>query len=244
MGGQACVFYGAAEFSRDTDLAILADAGNLARLRKALAELQAECIAVPPFQMKYLRRGHAVHFRCQHPEALRMRVDVMAKMRGVDAFAKLWKRRTTIELPDGTICDLLALPDLVQAKKTQRDKDWPMIRRLVEAHYFQHRDQPNPAQIKFWFRELRTPELLVELAGHHGAIGRRLAAVRPLLTRAAAGNLAALEHELAAEEHAERKTDKIYWVPLRRELEQLRHADFGKRIARASRHAAASCQPM
>jgi hypothetical protein len=24
MGGQACVFYGAAEFSRDTDLAILA----------------------------------------------------------------------------------------------------------------------------------------------------------------------------------------------------------------------------
>jgi hypothetical protein len=42
MGGQACVFYGAAEFSRDTDFAILADAVNLARLRKALAELQAE----------------------------------------------------------------------------------------------------------------------------------------------------------------------------------------------------------
>jgi hypothetical protein len=31
MGGQACVFYGAAEFSRDTDLAILADAANLVR---------------------------------------------------------------------------------------------------------------------------------------------------------------------------------------------------------------------
>jgi hypothetical protein len=25
MGGQACVFYGAAEFSRDTDFAVLAD---------------------------------------------------------------------------------------------------------------------------------------------------------------------------------------------------------------------------
>ena len=34
MGGQACVFYGAAEFSRDTDFAILADAANLARLRR------------------------------------------------------------------------------------------------------------------------------------------------------------------------------------------------------------------
>ena len=32
MGGQACVFYGAVEFSRDTDLAILAEADNLDRL--------------------------------------------------------------------------------------------------------------------------------------------------------------------------------------------------------------------
>jgi hypothetical protein len=148
MGGQACVFYGAAEFSRDTDFAILADAANLARLRKALAELRAEPIAVPPFEMKYFKRGHAIHFRCQHPEALRMRVDVMSKMRGVDSFAKLWRRRTTIELPDGAKCDLLSLPDLVQAKKTQRDKDWPMIRRLVEAHYFLHHARPRTTQIR------------------------------------------------------------------------------------------------
>ncbi|HEV2392696.1 MAG TPA: hypothetical protein VG146_10080 [Verrucomicrobiae bacterium] len=48
MGGQACVFYGAAEFSRDTDFAIHANAANISRLRKALAELRAELIAVPP----------------------------------------------------------------------------------------------------------------------------------------------------------------------------------------------------
>lgn len=35
MGGQACVFYGAAEFSRDTDLAILGDAANPDRLNAA-----------------------------------------------------------------------------------------------------------------------------------------------------------------------------------------------------------------
>ncbi len=223
MGGQACVFYGAAEFSRDTDLAILADAANLARLRKALAELQAEPIAVPPFAVKFLRQGHAIHFRCQHPEALRMRVDVMSKMRGVDAFAKLWKRRTTIELPDGTICDLLSLPDLVQAKKTQRDKDWPMIRRLVEAHYFQHQKNPNPAQVKFWLRELRTPELLNEVARAHAAQCRRLVSARPLLAHATT-DAATLERALLAEETAERDRDKIYWLPLRRELEKLRHA--------------------
>jgi hypothetical protein len=38
MGGQACVFYGAAEFSRDTDLLIAADPANLARLDVAQNE--------------------------------------------------------------------------------------------------------------------------------------------------------------------------------------------------------------
>ena len=223
MGGQACVFYGAAEFSRDTDFAILADAANLARLRKALAELQAGPIAVPPFAIKYLRRGHALHFRCQHPDALRMRVDVMSRMRGVEAFAKLWKRRTTIELPDGTLCDLLSLPDLVQAKKTQRDKDWPMIRRLVEAHYFQYREKPSPAQIKFWFQELRTPQLLLDLAQSHTLLCRRLAPQRPLLAHAALGESAPLDQALATEEAVTREQDRVYWLPLRQELEKLRH---------------------
>ena len=223
MGGQACVFYGAAEFSRDTDLAIVADAINLARLRKALAELQAAPIAVPPFELKYLRRGHAIHFRCQHPEALRMRVDVMSKMRGVDSFARLWRRRTTLGLPDGTKCDLLSLPDLVQAKKTQRDKDWPMIRRLVEAHYFQHNAKPNPAQIKFWLMELRTPQLLLEVAQAHASLARRLASKRPLLRPAAAGKLTQLERALATEENNLRAEDKAYWLPLLKELESVRH---------------------
>ncbi|MGP8053236.1 MAG: hypothetical protein ACLQAH_05390 [Limisphaerales bacterium] len=223
MGGQACVFYGAAEFSRDTDLAIVADAANLARLCRALDDLQAEVIAVPPFELKYLRRGHAIHFRCRHPEALRMRVDVMAKMRGVDAFQKLWQRRTAIELPDGTHCDLLALPDLVQAKKTQRDKDWPMIRRLVEAHYFQNRAKSNPAQIRFWLLELRTPQLLVEVAQRHPAHCRRLISKRPLLAQATFGGMKKLERALTIEESAERKLDRQYWLPLRAELEKLRH---------------------
>ncbi|MCL4786217.1 MAG: hypothetical protein KJ070_05395 [Verrucomicrobia bacterium] len=223
MGGQACVFYGAAEFSRDTDFAILADAANLARLREALAELQAEPIAVPPFALKHLRRGHAVHFRCQHPEALRMRMDLMSKMRGVDSFPELWRRRTTIELPDRTKCDLLSLPDLVQAKKTQRDKDWPMIRRLVEAHYFQNRTNPTPGQLRFWLQELRTPELLLELAQRHPAISRRLVSRRPLLAFALSGRREELDRALDAEESAERDLDRQYWLPLRAELERLRH---------------------
>lgn len=223
MGGQACVFYGAAEFSRDTDFAILADAANLARLRQALTDLEAEVIAVPPFQLKYLRKGHAVHFRCQHFEALRMRVDVMSKMRGVDSFAKLWKRRTTIEMPDGTKCDLLSLPDLVQAKKTQRDKDWPMVRRLIEAHYFQNIEGAITARIRFWLQELRTPELLVEVARNNPSLCRRVATKRPLLNHAVSGETQKLAQALVEEEKSEREKDHIYWLPLKRELEKLRH---------------------
>jgi hypothetical protein len=223
MGGQACVFYGAAEFSRDTDLATVADAANLARLRRALADLQADVIAVPPFTAGFLRRGHAVHFRCRHPSAAGMRVDVMAKMRGVAPFETLWRRRTSLELIDGARIDLLGLPDLVQAKKTQRDKDWPVIRRLVEAHYFEHRANPAPAHIRFWLQELRTPEILVALAADHTRLCQGLASKRPLLTIAVSGrDLPALELALLTEEAAERASDRQYWLPLRAELERLR----------------------
>jgi len=69
-------------------------------------------VAVPPFRAEFLNRGHAVHFRCARDDVRDLRIDVMA------------------------------LPDLVLAKKTQRDKDWPMIRRLVERHYDAHRGTP------------------------------------------------------------------------------------------------------
>lgn len=91
-----------------------------------------------------------------------MRVDVMTKMRGVDPFPKLWRRRTTISVNDSTI-ELMSLPNLVRAKKTQRDKDWPMVRRLVEVNYFSNRENPTPEQVRFWYLELRTPELIIEL---------------------------------------------------------------------------------
>src|SRR6266581_6701432 len=67
-----------------------------------------------------------------------------------------------------TVCELMSLPDLVQAKKTQRDKDWPMLRRLVEVNYFANRETPTREQVRFWFLELRTPELLIELAAAPG----------------------------------------------------------------------------
>lgn len=223
MGGQACVLYGAAEFSRDTDIVILADTANLNRLRAALRDLDAEPIAVPELTLDHLRRGHAVHFRCRCRDADGIRIDVMSVLRGVAAFPALWKRRTTLTLAPGERYDLLALPDLVQAKKTQRDKDWPMLRRLIEAHYVQNRAHPTRPQVRFWLREARTPAILLELAEASAHQLRRLERQRPLLAFARTRCLPDLEKALATEEQREREQDRAYWEPLRHELEQMRH---------------------
>ena len=82
MGGQACVFYGAAEFSRDTDLAILADAANWQRLTSALAELQAEIYRVPVDRvMEHARlRAEAMTIRDTKAEAGSVKEEDWAKI--------------------------------------------------------------------------------------------------------------------------------------------------------------------
>ena len=223
MGGQACVLYGSAILSRDVDFAILAESSNLARLQLALDELQAEVIAVPPFEQQYLDEGLAVHFRCRHPEAEDLRVDVMSRMRGVPDFEQVWSRRATIELPDGTLVEVMGISDLVKAKKTQRDKDWPMIRRLVDADYKANCQSPTPRQIQFWFAENRHPETIIALVKRFPAEAGQ-AAMRPAVAFAVAGKQQEVVAALRAEEDAEREADRIYWLPLRARLEELRRA--------------------
>ena len=133
MDGQACVLYGAAQFGKDVDFVILSGARNYVRLHAALDELHAKRIAVPRFHPAVLARGRAVHFRCQVTEADGLRVDVMTRLRDLAPFHELWQRRTTLELSAGVTCELLAVEDLVRAKKTQRGKDWPVIDALRPA---------------------------------------------------------------------------------------------------------------
>lgn len=224
MGGQACIFYGGAEFSRDADVALLAEPDNLEKLRRALEELQAETIAVPPFQIKYLLRGHAVHFRCSHPDARGIRLDAMSVLRGLPPFPVLWERRAVVRISEETVFDLLALPDLIQAKKTQRDKDWPMIRRLLESDYLSSEENPPHEQVRFWFLESRTPAMLLELAGKYPAILQSVRKSREVLQSLPMTDEVELANLLRKEEDAVRAVDLEYWRPLRKELESLRHA--------------------
>jgi len=218
MGGQACIIYGAAEFSRDLDVAVLADAINLERLHHALDQLKAEPVYVPNMDIEVLRRGHACHFRTNLPEVDGMRIDVMSVLHGCDAFPKLWKRRQRVQLPGNGWVNLLSLPDLVTAKKTQRDKDWPMVRRLVEINYHQRSARPAARQIEFWFREGRSAEFLIELCQRYPKPARRWSSIRPLLQFAENQDAAKTEQELRREEDELRAVDRAYWQPLKAEL--------------------------
>jgi hypothetical protein len=215
------VFYGAAEFSRDLDLLILVDAGNLNRLRQAFDELDALPIAVPPFAERFLQAGHAIHFRCRRPDVAGLRIDLMGRLRGMGGFEELWQWRTTIEAEEQVI-DLMGLADLVRAKKTQHDEDWSMIRRLVEQNYFQNMNKPTPEQIRFWLRELRTPRLLLIASEAWALEANGEAGGRSAVAAAIGGSEERVAECFDLEEKYERDRDRLYWQPLRRELEELR----------------------
>jgi hypothetical protein len=104
------------------------------------------------------------------------------------------------------------------------DLDWSMIQRLVEADYLHGKTSPSEDQVRFWLNELRTPELLVEVTEKFPGLCQELQGQRALLTAALSRNFEQLRDALAAEEKQEREKDRLYWLPLKAELEQLRHA--------------------
>ncbi|MDO9514097.1 MAG: hypothetical protein Q7J59_05765 [Elusimicrobiota bacterium] len=244
MGGQACILYGGAEFSRDIDFAIMVSPESVRNLNAALSDLDAERIFVPALSEENLLKGHACHFRCHNQDVKNLRIDVMGVMRGVPSFPELWKRREKIELPGVGVVAVMALADLVRAKKTQRDKDWHMIRQLIEADMYKVSDKPSLEKISFWLAECRTPELLVSLAAKYpdlassaaeSAQGRAKVAPghtesaqervgRPLLNSAVAGNTEDVRRLMRDEEEKEKEIDRLYWRPLKEELEKLRYS--------------------
>jgi hypothetical protein len=225
MGGQACVFYGAAQFSKHVDLTLLASEQNFARLHQALDDLHASRIAIPRFDPALLARGHAVHFRCHGGLADGVRIDLMTRLRDLADFQILWSRRTTITGEDGEIFDLLSVQDLVQAKKTQRAKDWPIIDALVEGHYRSLAAEPSPERIKFWLSESRTPERLTKLVAQFPEEARARSTQRPLLGFAFTNQSEALREALDAEARVEQTKDRAYWAPLKAEFEAFRKAE-------------------
>ncbi|MDI6743663.1 MAG: hypothetical protein QMD11_13090 [Smithella sp.] len=222
IGGQACIIYGAAEFSRDSDFVIFCDSENLDRLRKALRALKARTIYVPPLNKEFLDRGHACHFRCYDESVKNLRIDIMARLKGCDDFVKLWGRRFTVKITPNRSIEIVGLEDLVQSKKTQRDKDWLMLKRLVENDMILTK-KTAMGKIRWWLLECRDSGKLIKLAEENIELAMECRIKRPLLKAAINKDFKALEKLLKREELSEREKDRKYWEPLKAELEMLRH---------------------
>jgi len=99
-----------------------------------------------------------------------------------------------------------------------------MVRRLIEVNYFANRENPTPEQVHFWFLQLRTAELIIELVLSRDGLSPQLFRKRPLLRFAQAKNETLLADALLEEEKRERVADRQYWTLLKKELEMLCHA--------------------
>jgi hypothetical protein len=133
----------------------------------------------------------------------------MTRLRDMPSFDVLWNRRTTLVSEDETEVNLLSVEDLVHAKKTQREKDWPMISALVEGHYLATGSSPNPERARFWLLETRTPERLQDLVARFPDESQALLSRRPLLALAMDGDFPRLREALDAEVRAEQEKDRI-----------------------------------
>ncbi len=116
IGGQACILYGGAEFSRSLNLMLAAAPEVLPRLEQALEALHADLIAVPAFRPELLARGHAVHFRCHRPDVAELRLDLMTHPPRLQNLDAVWNRRVVFKLEFGPV-SVVALEDLIATKK-------------------------------------------------------------------------------------------------------------------------------
>ena len=117
----------------------------------------------------------------------------------------------------------MSIEDLVRAKQTQRNKDWLMVERLVEQLYFDVRDSPGPDDAEFVLRELRTPKVLIEAASRFPDTARGIAPDRPAIQAALDGDYEQIVIALREEQDEVGRQDRLWWEPLKRELEQFRH---------------------
>ncbi len=97
-----------------------------------------------------------------------------------------------------------------------------MIRQLIEADVARAPSRIPAARVRFWLRECRSYDLLHDLARRHPGLARRVR--RPALRAAIDGAPDRTAALLRKEEDHERQRDRLYWAPLRAEMERWRRS--------------------
>jgi hypothetical protein len=132
ISGQATILYGAATFSEDVDLWVLPTEPNFERFKDALRESQARYYKLTPaLTVANAAERHGFHFVLPSPEdGLEIFLDVMGFPPRVGSFEQALAASRDIETRWGVL-HTVGIKELVELKKTQRPRDYPIISRLA-----------------------------------------------------------------------------------------------------------------
>ena len=184
--GQAVVLYRLAVMSKDGNWILREDAEALDHVLEVLARHGARYRYGAPLDQRWLAGGWSSHLELRR-EGLRLRTDFVTRPPRItaDVLARLWDDPEMRGVP---MVDLVTLAEL---KKTDREKDYPVIGELA-------RRMTDP---RYQFLYARSSRDLAGLAQEHPELITELVSRRPLLAEIAAGR-DELERALDAERRA------------------------------------------
>ncbi len=183
--GQAVVLHRLAMMSKDGDWVLRADQESLTYVLGVLSEFGATYRFGAPLDLRWLSHGWSAHLEFIN-EGMRVRTDfVVTPPRITTAgLERMWHEQEGAEIP------FVGLRDLADLKKTNREKDYPVIGELA-------RRMTLPRDTFMYSRSARD---LIALATKHPELLTPCTAERPALKEIAHG-----EARLAAALDAERR---------------------------------------
>ena len=234
ISGQATVLYGATEFTEDLDIWVAPDQENLDRLLATLRRLNARVGPLTPcLTEQNARFGHGFHFVVTEPDGHSWPVDVMGQPPRVGDFDSAFSDALAL-LPSLPKLKTIDPMRLVALKKTDRDRDYSVIARLVEltVEDWLRRGIPTPAQMRWACAEARSVTPIMQLWRLPGFREAFDACARPCL-RVIAGVLRpdkplddeSLDRFVAALDEEKRQyqqDSRAYWRRIVDDLKKLR----------------------
>jgi hypothetical protein len=232
VSGQATILYGAATFSEDVDLWVEPSPENLCRLADALRASHASYYKLTPaLTAELAARHHGFHFTIPEQDSGGvLYLDVMGCPPRVGSFPKARQRARQFESQWGTL-PTLGILDLVELKKTQRPRDYPIISRLVLA-FMREKGTAASLQDKAWaVSNVFSLSEFTQLVREFPSVAALLGSM-PALQEATERLLRDLDLPVALEDEVEelfdrrvavlRKADRHFWRSVIDELRQLR----------------------
>jgi hypothetical protein len=226
ISGQACILYGASELTEDIDLWIDPTTGNAEKFLRALASLDARVGRLtPPFETRFLKKGHGFHFRIGDVD-----VDVMGRPPRVSDFSSVYRRSRRIKTEWGVL-PVIAPEDLVPLKQTDRPKDYGAISNLVRNRV---REDESPPVLEWAlghsFDIADLVKWTIQASPHlkhwpKRPVVQALLPIKPKTTRIPEVRISKATRLLGVELGELLDKGRRYWLPIIHELKDLRRRE-------------------